>query len=145
MKAKLLEHAAQKTWMLVLDTGEEASARLLEFAGIQNLGAGHFTAIGAFSSAELGYFDVAKRDYARIPIDEQVEVLSFIGDVTEGEKGPKVHAHVVLGKRDGTAWGGHLLKAIVRPTLEIVITESPAHLRRRHDPATGLALIDAAD
>lgn len=54
----------------------------------------------------------------------------------------KVHAHVVVGKRDGTAHGGHLIEGWVRPTLEVVIVETPPHLRRRHDPASGLALIE---
>ena len=52
-----------------------------------------------------------------------------------------MHAHVVLGKRDGAACGGHLLAAKVRPTLEIILTESPGYLRRQHDPRSGLSLI----
>ena len=142
MKSKLLLEQPNRTWMLVFETGEEALAGLLDFARNEHLDASQFTGIGAFSSAELGYFDVEKRDYEHIPILEQVYVLSFLGDITQGQAGPKVHAHVVLGKRDGTAWGGHLVKGLVRPTLELVITQTPAHLRRRHDPATGLALID---
>jgi predicted DNA-binding protein with PD1-like motif len=75
-------------------------------------------------------------------VREQVEVVSLVGDVAQGDKGePKVHAHVVLGKSDGTAWPGHLLEARVRPTLELILTESPLHLQRQHDPASGLALI----
>jgi predicted DNA-binding protein with PD1-like motif len=106
------------------------------------LSASQFTAIGAFSEVELGFFEIERKDYKPIPIREQVEVLSLIGVVTLGNGEPKVHAHAVLRKIDGTAWGGHLLRAIVRPTLEVILTESPAHLRREHDDATGLALID---
>ena len=57
---------------------------------------------------------------------------------------PKVHAHVVIGLSDGEARGGHLLEAHVWPTLEVILVESPRHLRKRHDPETGLALIDPA-
>jgi predicted DNA-binding protein with PD1-like motif len=92
----------------------------------------------------LGYFTYDTKEYEHIVISEQVEVLSFLGDIAEGDSGPKVHAHIVLGKRDGSAWGGHLIRGFVRPTLELVVTESPAHLRKRHDPVTGLALIDPA-
>jgi predicted DNA-binding protein with PD1-like motif len=53
----------------------------------------------------------------------------------------RIHAHVVLGKRDGSAHGGHLLKARVRPTLELIVTESPGHLRRVTDEKTGLPLL----
>jgi hypothetical protein len=61
----------------------------------------------------------------------------------DGEE-PKVHAHVVVGLSDGAARGGHLIAGRVWPTLEVVLVESPRHLRKRHDPETGLALIDPA-
>jgi uncharacterized protein len=83
-----------------------------------------------------------KGDYKHIPIDEQVEVVSLVGNVARGDDGPRLHAHVVVGRKDGAAYGGHLLEAVVRPTLEIVLVETPARLRRRTDPSTGLALID---
>jgi predicted DNA-binding protein with PD1-like motif len=89
----------------------------------------------------LGYFEWQKKDYEKIPIDEQVEVLSLSGDIALDGARPKVHAHAVLGKRDGSAVGGHLLTATVRPPLEIVLTELPDPLCRRSDPETGLALI----
>lgn len=142
MKSKLLQDRPNKTWMLVFYRDEEAASGLLEFARKQNLAASQFTAIGAFSSLEIGFFDLKKRDYEHILVSEQVEVLSLLGDITLDDKGPKVHAHVVVGKRNGSAWGGHLIKATVNPTLEVVITETPSHLRRRHDAATGLSLID---
>jgi predicted DNA-binding protein with PD1-like motif len=142
MKTTRLETDGHTTWALVFDKGDEAVAALTAFAREHGLAASHFTAIGAFRAATLGWFDPGRRDYRRIPIDEQVEVLSLVGDVVAGDDGPKVHAHVVVGKADGTAHGGHLLEARVWPTLEVVLTESPAHLRRRLDPETGLALID---
>jgi predicted DNA-binding protein with PD1-like motif len=89
----------------------------------------------------LGYFDWLKKDYTRIPIEEQVEVLALVGDIALNDGEPKLHPHVVVSKADGTAHGGHLLEAHVRPTLEVIITESPTHLHRRSDPETGLALI----
>src|SRR5947208_381657 len=116
--------------------------RLTAFAKAQKLGAAHFTAIGAFSDVTLGYFDRAKRDYKKIPLHEQVEVLSLLGDIALDKGEPKVHAHVVVGRADGEARGGHLLEAHVWPTLEVVLVESPRHLRKRHDHETGLALID---
>lgn len=144
MKSKLISDNGRITWALVFSEGEEVSSGLLDFARVQKLAASQFTAIGAFSEVDLGFFEMEKRDYKCIPIREQTEVLSLLGDITLSPGGPKVHAHVVLGKSDGTAWGGHLLKARVRPTLEVIITESPVHLRRRQDEKTGLALIDPA-
>lgn len=143
MKATLLhESDGRRTFMIVLATGEDAVECLTSFARQHQLHAGHFTAIGAFSRAVVGYFDWDTKDYRKIPISEQVEVLSLVGDVSVGEDGPKVHAHVVLGKQDASAHGGHLLNGQVRPTLEIVLTEAPTHLRRKYDPESRLALID---
>jgi predicted DNA-binding protein with PD1-like motif len=144
MKSTILESTGARTWALIFDKGDEPVAGLTAFAKAQNLGGAHFTAIGAFSEVTLGYFDRAKRDYRKIPLREQVEVLSLIGDVALDRGEPKVHAHVVVGRADGEARGGHLLEARVWPTLEVVLTESPRHLRKRHDPETGLALIDPA-
>jgi hypothetical protein len=54
---------------------------------------------------------------------------------------PALHINLVVGKRDGSAMAGHLGEGHVRPTLEVMVTESPAHLRKFKDPETGLALI----
>jgi len=142
MKSTLLDATGPRTWVLIFDKGDEPVAGLTAFAKAQKLGAAHFTAIGAFSDVTLGYFDRAKRDYKKIPLHEQVEVLSLLGDVALDKGEPKIHAHVVVGRADGEARGGHLLEARVWPTLEVVLIESPRHLRKRHDPETGLALID---
>jgi predicted DNA-binding protein with PD1-like motif len=142
MRAKVLHSDGARTVALVFELGEEPMQGLLDFAKRERLTAGHFTAIGAFEAVTLGYFDWTQRDYVRIPLREQVEVLSLVGDVALEGGEPKVHAHVVVGKRDGTAHGGHLLEARVRPTLEVILGEPPGHLRRRFDPASNLALIE---
>jgi len=142
MRARAIDHGTDRTWALIFVTGDEVVSSLLAFATQQQLTAARFTAIGAFREATLGYLDWTSKQYEKIPVREQVEVLSLVGDVAlEGDK-PKIHAHVVLGKRDGTAHGGHLLEAHVRPTLEVMLTESPATLRRMYDPESGLALIE---
>jgi predicted DNA-binding protein with PD1-like motif len=141
MRAKLLNSQDQKTYAIIFDKGEEFVAGMQEFAQ-QHPGAASFTAIGAFSSATLGYFDRERMDYNQIAVGEQTEVLALVGDIARHKDKPKVHAHVVLGRADGTTRGGHILEARVWPTLEVVLTESPQHLRRVIDEETGLALID---
>jgi uncharacterized protein len=129
------------THVLVFDKGDEVMEHLAAFASEHELTAGHFTAIGAFGDVTLGFLDPETKEYALIVVDEQVEALSVVGDVSLENGERSVHAHAVIGKRDGRAYGGHLLEAHVCPTLEVVLTESPAHLRRRVDPDTGLPLI----
>lgn len=141
MKSRLIQGDAEKTFALVFDTGDDVTAGVLDFAKQHGVTAAHFTAIGAFSEATLGYFDWEKKDYLEIAVNEQVEVVSLIGDIALDKGKPKMHAHVVVGRRDGSVLGGHLLKAQVRPTLEMILEESPARLQRRMDPESGLALI----
>ena len=142
MKAKqIYEEGGRKTFMLAFETGDEAVSGLTDFAKENDLSAASFTALGAFSDATLGYFDMEKKDYREIPVEEQVEVLSLVGDVALFEGEPKPHPHVVVGLSDGTTRGGHLLEAHVRPILEVTVTESPDHLQRETDRETGLPLL----
>ena len=146
MKSRLIDgEGGEKTFVLVLDTGDEVVSNITNFARENDLDAASITAIGAFSGATLGYFDIVEKEYEKIPLEEQVEVLSLIGDIALNEGEPELHAHVVLGRRDGTTRGGHLLEARVRPTLEVVLVEAPDHLKKRTDEETGLALIDVRD
>jgi predicted DNA-binding protein with PD1-like motif len=138
----LNDHGGLRTFALVLGTGNEAMAAITSFARERQLRASQFTAIGAFSKVVVAYFDWETKEYRNSPIAQQVEVLSLVGDITLDDGKPKVHAHVVISKADATAHGGHFVEGLVRPTLEIVITETSAHLRRRFDPQSGLALID---
>ena len=142
MKAKVVEDADVVTYVIVCDPGDEAVNALAQFARSENLEAAQISAIGAFEHATVGWFDPASKDYRHIPVDQQCEVLSLMGDVAEGEDGPVVHTHVVLGLSDGTTRGGHLLEGHVFPTLEVVVTETPARLRKVLRPDVGIALID---
>lgn len=143
MRALLLHDEGEKTFAIIFDKDEEFLAGLTDFITREGITAAHFTAIGAFSKATLGYFERDRKTYKKIPINEQVEVLSLVGDVALADDKPQIHAHVVVGTSEGMARGGHILDATVWPTLEVILSEEPVYLRKRHDPETGLALIDA--
>jgi len=131
--------------VVVLDSGEEAFAALTRFANESKISAASLTAIGAFERASVGWFDFASKSYRKIEVNEQCEVLSAIGDIAVGDDGkPSLHVHIVLGLSDGSTRGGHLMAGTVRPTLEVVLTEVPATLRRRKRGDLGIALIDLA-
>lgn len=141
MQSRLLKSDGERVFAVVLDPGEEAVDCLTRFAREQRISAASFTAIGAFRDVELGYFMWDRKDYKRIRIDEQVEVLALVGNIALKDDEPKLHPHIVVGKSDGTAHGGHLMQGHVRPTLEVVVEETPAHLHRVFDEQTGLALL----
>jgi uncharacterized protein len=141
MHYKLLDEHP-KTYVLIFETGSELAAGLKRFAEEQKLRGSSFKAIGALSSVKLGWFNWETKNYqTSVALDEQVELLSMIGDIADRDGKPEVHAHVIVAKADGTAHGGHLLEAKVRPTCEVILIESPAHLQKRMDAESGIALI----
>jgi uncharacterized protein len=141
MHWKLLDGGPPATHAVVLSKGDEAIGLLGRFVREHRIDAASLSAIGAFERAIVGYFDWAQKQYKRIPVNEQVEVLSLLGDVAVSDGEPSLHIHAVLGRSDGSVVGGHLLEGHVRPTLEVILIEPPAHLKKRKDPETGLALI----
>jgi uncharacterized protein len=141
MRSKLIAEYP-KTFAVILDTGDEILSSLKSFARTEHLAGSSFKAIGALSAVDLGWLNWETRKYeTAVKLQEQVELLSLIGDIALKDDEPQVHAHLVIGRQDGTAHGGHLLSATVRPTCEIVITESPQHLQKEIDPVSGIALI----
>ncbi|MEX1334089.1 MAG: PPC domain-containing DNA-binding protein [Candidatus Limnocylindrales bacterium] len=145
MQVTTLSVRSPRTFAIIMETGEEVLAGLDRFARHIGIDAAAFTAVGGISEGTLGFFDPDIADYREIPVEQQSEVVSLLGDITRGaddSMDPQVHGHIVVAGADGQARGGHLLRAVVRPTLEVVVTETPAHLQRREDPETGLALID---
>jgi predicted DNA-binding protein with PD1-like motif len=144
MRTKLLHQVdGKRTFAVVMKSGDEAMACLQEFAISQAISGAQVTAIGAFSAAELAFFDWNTKAYHPIAVDEQVEVASLIGDIAQGPDGkPSIHLHAVLGRQDGSTRAGHLNRGDVRPTLEVIVTEMPTHLCKKKDPESGLALID---
>ena len=142
MKSKHLSGAPHHSrWVLVFEPGEDPIPVLTRFCDEHDIAGGRIGGIGGFSQVTLAYFNIETREYEPLPIREQVEVMSLLGNVARFEGKAKLHLHAVVGKRDGSAHGGHLLEARVRPTLELWLEESPAELRREKDAATGLPLL----
>lgn len=144
MKSKMVGKSADsRAFVLILDAGEEAFGGITDFAKRENLLGASLTALGAFERATVGWFDVVKKEYRKIEIAEQCEALSLIGDIAIDDGGrPSLHLHAVLGLSDGSTRGGHMLQAIVRPTLEVMLKETPSEMRRKKHPELGIALID---
>ena len=131
-----------KTYVVIFETGDELASGLAKIASDLQLADASFKAIGALSSVRLGWLNWQTKKYQpSVTLDEQVELLSLIGDVALYDGKPHVHAHLVVGKSDGTAHGGHLLEAHVRPTCELVLTESPEELHKEMSTEAGIPLI----
>jgi predicted DNA-binding protein with PD1-like motif len=139
---KIADEQGLATYALIFEEGDEAFAELQRFARESGVNGASLTGVGAASAAVVGWFDFERKAYKRNAIDEQVEVVSLLGDIATTEDGePQVHAHVVLATEDARARGGHLLELQVRPTLEVIVTETPTHLRKRSLPGVPIATI----
>lgn len=130
-------------YLIRLDSGENVLDRLTQFANVYRIGFGAIRAIGTFARVTLGYYDADAQTYRNQAVEEPVEVLNLSGNISKAENGQRmVHAHVVVGRSDYSALGGHLVDAIVGPTVEVIVETAPTTVRRRHDPDTGLQLWD---
>ena len=129
-------------YAVIFRDGDDPFPGLTQFAAQYHVKSAHFTAIGAFHDARLGFYDPQKKMYRVIPIDTQSEVVSLIGDIAQLNGKPAVHMHCVVSMPDGRTLGGHFLSAHVAPLLEVFVTVDPALLTKKHDDATGLSLMD---
>lgn len=129
-------------WAIVFGKGDEVMSGLADWAKRENVKAGQLSAVGALSSALFGWFDKERRAYRDIPVDQQVECIFFVGDVGMAEGKPALHVHGCVGKPDGSLAGGHVLRAVVWPTLEVFVTEFEMRLDKRKDAETELELFE---
>lgn len=143
MKVRLLtETRGVKSYAVVLAKGDEVMSGLTDFAKHNKVTSASFTAIGAFSRATVAWFDDSRKEFKLVPIEQQVELVSMIGDIALSGDQPAVHTHVSVASSDGAVRGGHLINAFVFPTLELFVTAYPTPLYKQLDEATGLKLID---
>ena len=143
MQVKLLKDTPEeKVYTVIFLKGDEALSGMLDFANKYHANDAHFTAIGAISSATLGWLDLSRKLYVAIPVNQQVEVASLIGDIATFQEKPVIHMHAVLSKRDGSTVAGHVWELNVNPTLEFFVTVNNTPLKKRPDDPSGMKLID---
>jgi uncharacterized protein len=141
VKSRLLRSEPDRVFLLRFDRDDPFVETLAGFASQESISAARMEGIGAFLQAELGFYDLERREYDRFSVDEDVEVLALLGNLTQRDGQPWIHAHVTLGRRDGSAAGGHLFEARVAATLEVFVSEVPGTVDREMDEEIGLALI----
>jgi predicted DNA-binding protein with PD1-like motif len=143
MQAKLVKDAPdEQVYSIVFYKGDEVLSGLTDFAIAHKISDAHFTAIGAVSSATLAWLNLPKKMYHRIPVTQQVEVVSLIGDIATYNGVPVVHMHTVLCRSDGSTIGGHVFELNTDPTVELFMTVNTTGLKKKADDASGMKLID---
>ena len=116
------EVTAIRHFNLNLSRDDDPIAGLAEFAEVNHLTDCRFTAIGAFGSAVLGWFDPAVGAYKKIEVPGEAEVVALAGSIRMQNGKPFVHAHAVLGLPDGSTRAGHVIEAKVSLSLEVYLT-----------------------
>lgn len=141
MQQQLIRHGqGSRTWSIVLDSGEDVHACLLDFAQRELLSATSFIATGALQDAALGYLDADKHDYQPRRVDRPTQVLSLVGDIALRHGKPQLRMRALLGDSDGSTFDGHLLAGHVRQQMEVIMTEAPVQLHKGYDADAGLTL-----
>ena len=126
-----------------LEKGEDILKTLEKVAKKHSITSGQLTLIGAVQGIKLGYFDVEKNSYTHFEVDEDLEVVSCIGNIATLDDGSLiVHAHMIASDRNGRCYGGHLMEGCrVSATIEVYILEVEENIYRGRDELTGLNLL----
>jgi uncharacterized protein len=142
MQSKLVAQSPfGRSYVVAFDIGDDVLSQFAEFLATRRIEAARFYGLGGFARATVAFYDMELKEYLPIEVNEQVEVLSIVGNVATYQEQPRIHAHCVVGHRDGHTTGGHLLAATVRPTLEIALDEITAGLERTERPEIGIPLL----
>jgi len=125
-----------------LEPGEDILKSIEKIVAESKLLSGHLSLIGAVSKVHLGYFNLEEMSYKDFTVDEDLEIVSCVGNISRLDEGYVVHAHVVASDETGKCYAGHLMEGCtVSVTIEIVITEF-TEMTRARDERTGLNLLD---
>ncbi len=130
---------------LRFESGENVAATLLEWLASENVGYATMTGLGAVSNATVSYWNSETREYEQHQLDEQMEVVSLVGNVSIKDAEPFTHIHVTLGRRDLSIVGGHLNDAVVHPNLELWLRPEATAIERTLDENSGLYLMDLTE
>jgi predicted DNA-binding protein with PD1-like motif len=129
-------------YIVRLESGEAVFETLVAFLQAQDVEFSNVSAAGAVRAVTLGYWNAATKEYEYRDVEEQLEVVSFQGNSSLKDGKPFLHVHGVFGRRDFTVYGGHVKEATVHPTLEVWLRTEDVPVRRAHDEASGLDLLD---
>ncbi len=136
---------SDKHYVIRLEKGEPIISRVTEFCEENNITSGLFHGIGAALSAEIGFYNLADKEYSWKKINEPMEIVSLTGNISLVEDKPFLHIHIVLSNSDFECFGGHLKDATVGATCEIYLTDSLTKIERKMDEEIGLKLLNCSE
>lgn len=129
-------------YIVRLEEGEPALATLKQLLISEDVGFASLSAAGAVQHVTLAFWNAETRAYEDREFNEQMEVVSFLGNASLKDGAPHLHIHGVFSRHDFSTVGGHVKEMTVRPTLEVWLRTEDVPVRRGKDPSTGLELLD---
>lgn len=128
-------------YVLRLNRGEEIISSITELCKKENIKAGSISGIGATQLVEAGFYSFKKKKYCGYCFNQNMEILSLLGNISTKDGEPYLHLHIVVSNDEGEALGGHLTKAIISVTCEIFIDSIDFEIGRQPDELTGINLM----
>lgn len=129
-------------YIIRLEIGEEIFESLQKLIAEENIKLARITGIGACDYAEVGMYVVSKKDYRKTILEGDMEILSLDGNISERDGNPHIHIHAVLEDMNHEIKGGHLDKAIISATCEIILDVIDGSITRKFDEQSGLYVLD---
>lgn len=129
------------TLIVRLDRGEEIVERLLELARREHITLACVHGLGAADQVTVGVYFPATKEYKSNSFEGEYEIISLYGTLTTQQGQPYGHFHMSIGDEEGRVFGGHLNRAVISATCELVITLLDGRVERVMDPEIGLNLM----
>lgn len=139
MKVKQI---GKKRFLVVLEKGEEVIDCLTKFSKDYKVNFASFQAIGAVSFITIGNYKIDKKAYQWMDFKGDLEVTSLLGNISSLDVKPFIHAHVNISDEGFNCFGGHLKKALVSGTLEVIVDLCDELIKRKFSDEIGLNLLD---
>lgn len=125
---------SDKGYVLRLEIGEEIQEALRQFAQAVGLKSAFYQGIGAVTRVELAFFCTDIKEYDKKFFDGEFELTSLMGNLSSHDGAIIPHTHITIGDRSFQTYAGHLVRAVVSVTVELLVTELDMALTRKKDP-----------
>ena len=128
------------TYVIRLDRDEEITEQLKVFAEKEGVKLASVQAIGAVNDFTVGAFDTKEKKYYSNDFKGTYEIVSLLGTITTKDGAFYSHLHMCAADETGRAVGGHLNRAVISATCEMVVTALPGTVERQFSDEIGLNL-----
>ena len=138
MEYKLIDN----TYVVRLDVGDEIMLSLADLCRKEKIKAASVQGIGATDNVTVGYYSTAEKRYFNKTFNQQFEIISLNGNISEKDGEPYLHLHIALSDENYLFYGGHLNNAVISITAEIFVTKLDGSINRRVNTKTNLNIFD---